>query len=64
MTRWLTDQASSATIRTTPVDRLLAIAVCSLRRVLLFRSDWRHMGAKYRYELCRKGLAARGGGRF
>jgi hypothetical protein len=30
MTRWLTDQASSATIRTTPIDRLLAIAVCSM----------------------------------
>jgi len=30
MTRWLTDQASSATIRTTPIDRLLAIAVSSM----------------------------------
>jgi hypothetical protein len=30
MTRWLTDQASSATIRTTPIDRLLAIAVSSV----------------------------------
>ena len=30
MTRWLTDQASSATIRATPIDRLLAIAAASL----------------------------------
>ncbi len=64
MTRWLTDQASSATIRTTPVDRLLAIATRSLRRAPVFRSDWHHMGAKYSYELCRGVFAATGGGQF
>jgi len=44
MTRWLTDQASSATIRTTPVDRLLAITRQSLRLPGARFCDWSHMG--------------------
>jgi hypothetical protein len=64
MTRWLTDQASSATIKTTPVDRLLAIAVRSLRRTPQFLSDWHHMGANYGYALGSVRVADTGGGKF
>jgi len=44
MTRWLTAQASSATIKTTPVDRLLAITTQSLRVPASSFCDWCHMG--------------------
>jgi len=47
ITRWLTDHARSATIRTTPIDRLLAIAVTSLRFALFFCCDSHHMGTEY-----------------
>jgi len=46
ITRWLTDHARSVTIRTTPVDRLLAIAVTSLRSAIFSCCDWHHMGRK------------------
>jgi hypothetical protein len=41
-TRWLTDQPSSATIRTTPVYRLLDIAVAILDAARGFICDWSH----------------------
>jgi len=46
ITRWLTDQASSATIRTTPIDRLLSIADGSVRSAPAFCCDSHHTGPK------------------
>lgn len=46
-TRGLTDHARSETIRTTPMDRLLVIAVESLRLGPASRCDCYHMGTNF-----------------
>ncbi|HUL34545.1 MAG TPA: hypothetical protein VL128_11715 [Candidatus Eisenbacteria bacterium] len=60
MTRWLTVQASSATIRTTPRDRLLAIAAATLHEKRLFFCDWHHTFRKYAQDNSRQRFAAEG----
>jgi hypothetical protein len=45
--RWLTDQVSSATIRTTPKDRLLAIAGTIVKGMSEDCCDWRHFENKF-----------------
>lgn len=62
-TRWLTDQASSATIRTTPIDRLLAIADETMRSGFATRCDCYHMNEKIYDRACLRAVAD-GGSRW
>ena len=58
MTRWLTDQASSATIRTSPVDRLLVITMKSLLPGAANCCDSHHTGLGFRKLQCSRDVAA------
>jgi len=54
-TRWLTDQASSATIKTTPMDRLLVITMKSLLPGVVDCCDSHHTGLEFQ---CARDVAA------
>lgn len=58
MTRWLTDHTKSATIKTTPVDRLLDITRVSLRPRLASCCDFHHTAQKTSNDFYRRTFAA------